>query len=236
MKGHIRERSPGHWAIILDIPDPKTGKRRRKWHSFKGTKRQAQIECARLISELNVGLYLEPNKTTLAQFFDKWLAYIKPNVSANTHERYSDLALKNIVPLVGAVILTRLKPMQISEAYSTALISGRRNGAGGLSPQTVHHMHRVLYSALRQAVRWNLLIRNPADGLQKKDRPKVERKPVSTMDTTATVEMIEEARERRLFVPILLGSMCGLRRGEITALRWKSVDLIRGAARRDSEH
>jgi hypothetical protein len=86
MKGHIRERSPGHWAIILDIPDPKTGKRRRKWHSFKGTKRQAQIECARLISELNVGLYLEPNKTTLAQFFDKWLAYIKPNVSANTHE------------------------------------------------------------------------------------------------------------------------------------------------------
>jgi hypothetical protein len=35
MKGHIRERSPGHWAIILDIPDPQTGKRRRKWHSFK---------------------------------------------------------------------------------------------------------------------------------------------------------------------------------------------------------
>jgi hypothetical protein len=38
MKGHIRERSPGCWAIILDIPNPKTGKRRRKWHSFKGTK------------------------------------------------------------------------------------------------------------------------------------------------------------------------------------------------------
>jgi hypothetical protein len=35
MKGHLRERSPGHWAIILDIPDPKTGNRRRKWHSSK---------------------------------------------------------------------------------------------------------------------------------------------------------------------------------------------------------
>jgi hypothetical protein len=46
MRGHIRERSPGHWAIILDIN--KDGSRKRKWHSFKGTKREAQAECARL--------------------------------------------------------------------------------------------------------------------------------------------------------------------------------------------
>ncbi len=42
MKGHIRERSPGHWAIVLDVRDPATGKRKRKWHSFRGTKREAQ--------------------------------------------------------------------------------------------------------------------------------------------------------------------------------------------------
>jgi hypothetical protein len=46
MKGHIRERSPGHWAIILDQLDPATGERKRKWHSFAGTKRQAQVECS----------------------------------------------------------------------------------------------------------------------------------------------------------------------------------------------
>jgi len=40
MRGHIRERSPGRWAIIIDLRDPVTGRRRRKWHSFKGTKRQ----------------------------------------------------------------------------------------------------------------------------------------------------------------------------------------------------
>lgn len=36
MKGHIRERSPGKWAIVLDVGeiDPKTGKKKRKWHSF----------------------------------------------------------------------------------------------------------------------------------------------------------------------------------------------------------
>lgn len=53
MRGHIRERSPGHWAIILDIT--KDGARKRKWHAFKGTKREAQVECVRLIIELKTG-------------------------------------------------------------------------------------------------------------------------------------------------------------------------------------
>ena len=79
MKGHLRERSPGHWAIVIDLRDPATGKRRRKWHSFTGTKRAAQIECARLISEMQRGTYLEPNKTTVAQFLDRWLADVKAN-------------------------------------------------------------------------------------------------------------------------------------------------------------
>jgi len=59
MKGHIRERSPGHWAIVLEIRDAETGKRKRKWHSFKGTKREAQIERSRLIAELAGGNYVE---------------------------------------------------------------------------------------------------------------------------------------------------------------------------------
>ena len=49
-----------------------------------------------------------------------------------------------------------------------------------------------------------------------------------TLDTDGTVELIEAARETRLFVPILLGVLCGLRRGEVAALRWRSVDLDAG--------
>ena len=73
MKGHIRERSPGHWAIVIEMRDPETGRRKRKWHSFSGTKRQAQVECARLVSEVTVGTYVEPSKITFAQFLDRWL-------------------------------------------------------------------------------------------------------------------------------------------------------------------
>src|SRR6476660_3503658 len=98
MKGHLRERSPGHWAIILDIPDPQTGKRRRKWHSFKGTKRQAQIESARLISAVQVGSYLEPSKTTLATFLQRWLDHMKTQVTPKSHERYTGLVHQNLIP------------------------------------------------------------------------------------------------------------------------------------------
>jgi hypothetical protein len=83
MKGHIRERSPGHWAIVIELRDPESGKRRRKWHSFHGTKRQAQDECARLISELNGGLYIEPARITVGQFLDRWLDHIKAVVTAD---------------------------------------------------------------------------------------------------------------------------------------------------------
>jgi integrase len=224
MKGHIKERSPGHWAIILDVRDA-NGKRRRKWHSFKGTKRQAQTECSRLITDMDSGEYVEPSKVTLAEFLDRWLKYIKPNVSPRTHERYEQIATKNIGPQLGSKILSKLQPIEIREAYAKAMQSGRRDGKGGLSPRTVHHMHRVLYSALNQAERWKLINRNPAALLEKRDRPKIERKPVTTIDAPTTATVFDAARERRLFIPLVLAALCGLRRGEITALRWRSVEL-----------
>ena len=222
MKGHIRERSPGKWTIILDVRDPATGKRRRKWHSFSGTKRSAQIECARLISEMRGGNYAEPTKTTFGQFLEEWLAQIKSQVTPRTHERYCEIVRKNIIPSLGAIRLTALRPPQIAGAYTKALESGRRDGKGGLSPNTVLYMHRLIKQALKHAVRWGTLTKNPAAAV---DPPSIERATLSTYDMAQTVDAIEAARGSRLFVPILLGVLCGLRRGEIVALRWRSVDL-----------
>jgi hypothetical protein len=63
---------------------PCDGKRRRKWHSFTGTKRAAQIECARLIAEMRGGRYSEPSKLTVGQFFETWLSHVKPQVTPRT--------------------------------------------------------------------------------------------------------------------------------------------------------
>ena len=59
MKGHVRERGPGNWCAVIDIRDPETGKRKRKWHSLPGCKgkREAQSECARIITEMGNGAY-----------------------------------------------------------------------------------------------------------------------------------------------------------------------------------
>jgi integrase len=227
MKGHIRERSPGHWAIVLDVRDPSTGKRRRRWHSFRGTKRQAQLECARLISEIQGGVYLEPNKLTFAQFLDHWLSHAKSRVSPRTHERYTEIVAKNIVPLLGGVRLTNVRPTQIAGAYVKALSDGRRVGIGGLSPTTVIYMHRLIKQALAQAVRWEMLAKNPAAAV---DPPKLERSAMITYDMAQTAELLELARGTRLFIPVVLAILCGLRRGEIAALRWRDVDLLTGQA------
>jgi integrase len=225
MKGHLKERSPGHWSIVIDVPDPTTGKRRRKWHSFKGTKRQAQIECARLISAIQTGDYLEPSKTTLAQFLERWLEHMKAQLSPKSHARYCELVRKNIVPLLGSIIMTKLRAEVIDAAYAKALASGRRDGRGGLSPQTVIHMHRVLKKALSQAVKWELLIRNPVDAASP---PKASRGKMNTYDLDQTAELIEGMRPTRMLVPTLLAALCGMRRGEIAALRWRNVDLTTG--------
>jgi integrase len=225
MRGSIRERSPGRWAIILEQTDAATGKRKRKWHSFAGTKRQAQIECARLISAMKGGTYLEPDKTTLAVFFDRWIDHIKSQVSPRSHERYAFIARKNIVPLIGGIALNKLRPTQISIAYSTALATGRRDGTGGLSPRTVHHMHRILKQALGQAVKWEILHRNPCDAV---DPPKVEHVAMQTYDLPQTAELIDALRGTRMLAPTLLAVLCGLRRGELAALRWKNVDMVGG--------
>lgn len=225
MRGHIRERAPGSWAIILDRRDEATGKRKRKWHSFKGTKREAQKECARLITSMQGGDYVEPAKETLTQFLDRWLEHIRSQVSPRSHERYTEIARKNLVPLLGGAVLTKLRPEQISAAYGKALVSGRRDGTGGLAPRTVHHMHRILRQALGQAVKWSILARNPADAV---DPPKVERQKMRALDATESAVLFAHFRPTRVFIPVVLGVMCGLRRGEVTALRWRSVDWTTG--------
>jgi hypothetical protein len=110
MKGHLRERSPGHWAIILDVSDA-TGKRRQRWHSFKGTKRQAQIECAWLISEMQGGGAVDPCRVTVAEFLDRFERdWVAVHVSAHSAGRYQG-ALGHVRRHLGEHLLQKVRPL-----------------------------------------------------------------------------------------------------------------------------
>src|SRR5262249_49351611 len=145
-----------------DSRDSETGGRKRKWHSFHGTKREAQVECSKLIAAISGGTYVDPSGQTVAQFLERWLTYMATQLSPRSHERYTEIVRRNLVPALGAVILTRLRSAQIAVAYTRALASGRRDGKGGLSASTVLYMHRILKQALAQAVSWHELARNEA--------------------------------------------------------------------------
>src|SRR4030095_16348086 len=67
--------------------------------------------------------------------------------------------------------------------------------------------------------------RNPAEAV---DPPKVERSTMQTYDINQTAELIEAMRDTRMLIPVLLAVLCGLRRGELAALRWRNVDLVNG--------
>jgi len=223
MRGHIRERSPGHWAIVLDVRDPASGKRRRKWHSFAGTKRAAQIECARLISELQSGMSLDPSRVTVAAYLKRWLDHVRSQVSPRTLEVYGE-TIARITPFIGAISLLKLRPAEIAAMHAAALERGGQAGRG-FSARTVHMMHRLIAQALKQAVKWQLLARNPCDAVSP---PRVERRQMEVLDADAAAALMEAARGHVLFMPILLGVLCGLRRGEVAALCWRNVDLDAG--------
>ena len=73
MKGHIRQRGPQSWAVVLDLGRDASGKRRQKWHTVRGSKKDAQRDLARLLHEINTGAYVEPSRMTLGEYLDRWL-------------------------------------------------------------------------------------------------------------------------------------------------------------------
>src|SRR5262249_43575926 len=161
------------------------GVRHQRWHSVRGTRRDAERERTRLVESINSGSYIEPSKLTVGSFLQHWLEnYARPSVAAKTCERYAQLVAGHLIPNLGHIPLAKLQPLHIQGFYATKLATGRKDGTGGLSAQTVVHLHRVLRAALGQAVRWQLLSRNPADAVEP---PRTLRKEMKALDEQGTV-------------------------------------------------
>jgi hypothetical protein len=163
--GHIRQRGKRSWELKFDIGrDPKTGKRQVRYHSFKGSKREAQAELTRLMAKALEGAYVDPNKLTIASHvrarIQQWES--SGDISEKTAERYRELLDNQIEPHIGAKLLQKLKSIDIEEWHTALKNSGRKNGKGGLSNRTIGHAHRVLSKALREATRHDLIVKNVA--------------------------------------------------------------------------
>ena len=223
MRGTLKQRSKGSWTIILDLPRNSNGERKQQWVTVRGTKREAERRLAELIHQMDTGAFVKPTKLTVGSFLQEWLqGYVATNVRAATAEGYRIIVERHLVPALGAVVLSELRPSHLQRYYAKALKEGRRDGGGGLSARTVVHHHRVLKEALSHAVKWGLVGRNVADAV---DPPRAVDREMSALDPGGVERVLDAARGTRYYPLINLATFTGMRRSELLGLRWKDVDL-----------
>ncbi len=226
MKGHLTKRSNGSWSIVIDLGRDPAGKRKQAWRTVRGTKKQAQEELTRLLHQMQTGVHVEAHRLTVHEYLERWLqAYAKPNLAAKTYLRYAVICRGHLIPALGNYPLVKVSPLHIEECFAKTRERGRLDGKGALSEQTLLHHHRVLKLAMKTAVKWRLMVRNPADAVE---APRPDRHEMRALDERETVKLLDAAKGTRLYVPLLVTVTTGLRRGELLALRWQDVDLTRG--------
>ena len=227
MRRSIKQRSKGSWTIILDAGrDPATGKRRQQWHTVKGTKREAEKRLAELVHNVDIGEYSNPSKVTMGDFLARWVKeYAWPNLSPETAQVYEIMAVRHIIPVLGQVPIQELTPEHLQSYYADKLAHGRCDGRGGLSPRTVRHHHRLLHVVLRNAVKWRLIPRNPADVVIS---PKFQRKEMQSFDQVGLNAFLDSVKGSDYYPLFYTLFFTGIRREEVLALRSRDLDLVLG--------
>jgi len=227
MRGHIIKRYKGSYTIVLNLGiDPTTGKRKQQWVSVKGTKKEAEKRLSELLHQLDTGTFMRPSKTTLAEYLERWLKdYVWPNLAPRTSEGYETIVRQHLIPKLGSMTLTQLKPEHLQKYYSEMLSSGRCDSSGSLSAQTVRHHHTALHKALQTAVEWGLLSRNVADAVRP---PRAQRPEMHTWEEDDVTRFLEAAKDTPYYALFYTALFTGMRRSELLGLKWNDVDLILG--------
>jgi integrase len=222
LPGSIVNRPKGsdRWSIILEQRDPVTGKRKQKWHSFKGTAKAAQKERIRLLHETNDGTYIEPSKLTVEHWIDQWIEAGAPGrkkkkVGQRTLERYEELLRVHVKPKLGARPLQKLQATEIDGLYNEL--------EGKMAPMTLHHVHITFNSCLSTAERKGILKSNPMKRTEQVPSGGESDHGVA-LDETELATLVAGFKPSSLYPIVALDASTGPRRNEILAFRWIDHD------------
>ena len=225
MTGHVRRRGEHSWELKFDVGvNPATGRRKTRYTSFKGNKREAQVELAKLIAAADAGTLAEPSKITVAEYLRGWIDG-PHGLAGKTAERYRQLIEAQIIPHLGNTAVQKLKPAQIADWHDKLIACGGKEGRS-LSPRTAGHAHRVLHRALaRAAAGLELVSRNVASIVKP---PKVADTEIEILKAGEIDAVLMALKDQPLEPIAVLALSSGARRGEILALDWTNVDLEAG--------
>lgn len=221
--GHLTLKN-GRYYAVLNYRNA-GGQRKTKWISLglpeKGNKRKAEAELARLRAEF------EPPKEVgdlssdmlFADYLLEWLEIAKGRLAVATYSSYAAMINKPVGPYFRQRNLTlrELEARHLQMFYSEMLRK--------VKPNTVIHYHAIIHSALKYAVKTDMLVQNVAD---KVDRPRKNSFQPVFLSADEMQKMFEALRGTKLELPVLVAAFYGFRRGEVLGLKWDAIDFERG--------
>ncbi len=212
-EGSITRLKDGRYQARYTVHTATGAKRRAVYGK---TRKEAAEKLATALADQSRGIVVDDKKLTVGEYLDSWLSdAVRGTVRESTFSRDKYLVTNHIQPTLGRVKLKSLNALHVQCLYRDRLDSG-------LSGSTVQKVHHVLHKALSQAVRWDLIARNPADAVKAPTATPKEMHPLSAEQTR---HLLETAGGDRLEALYVVAIHTGMRRGELLGLKWEDMDL-----------
>jgi integrase len=209
----ITKRKDGLFQGMYTAQTPDGPKRKYVYGRKYG---EVQKRLAEAMGDVARGIVFDDKNLTVGEYLGRFLEDVqRGSVRESTYSRDKYLLANHVKSALGRVKLRNLSAMHVQRLNRDKLDAR-------LSPATVQKMHHVIHKALLQAVRWDLIARNPADAVKAPSPATEEMRPLSADEARRLLDVAKGDRLEALYV---LAVHTGMRRGELLGLKWSDVDL-----------
>lgn len=185
-----------------------------------------KLESA-LIEE-STGLITESQKHTVRDAIERYRAEVLPTRASTTSRNYAQ-HLSYWQQQLGQLRLSELTPQAIAhcrDALLNAPVTSRTGTAKPRSPNTVARYLATLQAVLSACVsRWHWLPVSPLSQVEKPAAPNSRTRFLSRSELQRLLMACQTSASPDLYLSVVLSVTCGMRQGELLALRWQDVNL-----------
>lgn len=240
MAGSIEKRGKNSYRLTVSEGFDLDGKPMIHRKTVHGNKKDAEVELAKFVTEVQNGLVIDGKSLKFSEFTEIWKRdYGSKELAPSTYKRYCRMLETRLLPYFGHFYINKIKPTDIMKFYDllekdTQLV--RKKGNNGsktkkpLSGKTILEHHRLLRAMLHKAVYWQLIVANPAERVQPPKARKPKRRSYDDEQTKILLENLEllPSEDTKYKVAIILTVFTGVRLGELMGLEWQDVDFKNG--------